>query len=104
MKVAPNMPPLQVYLNAINSLSASNSVGCVVISNAQNFATCMVYIYSGRIVGVYSFADGWLEPTAEPGRQCVQAIPGAKIIGQCLHRGKRKRSSGVDIQPDRTER
>jgi hypothetical protein len=84
MKVTPNMPPVQVFIHAIKSLVASNSVGCVVISNSENFASCMVYIFAGKIVGVYSFAEGWLEPTLESGLDCLQALPDAKIMASAF--------------------
>ena len=84
MKVAPNVPPVNVYLNAVKSLINSNSVGCVVISNSESFAACMVYIFAGQVVGVYSFADGWLPPTLESGLQCLQSISDAKIMASAF--------------------
>lgn len=84
MRVAPNVPPVHVYLNAVKSLITSNSVGCVVISNAETYAACMVYVFAGRIVGVYSFADGWLPPTIESGLECVEGLAHAKIMASAF--------------------
>jgi hypothetical protein len=84
LKISPAIPAAQSYVSAIQNLASANSVGCVVISNQDSCAVCMVYVFSGRIVGVYSFADGWLPPTLEAGLEKIHLLPGAKIMASAL--------------------
>lgn len=84
LKISPAVPAAQSYASAIQNLVSSNSVGCVVISNQESCAVCMVYVFAGRIVGVYSFADGWLSPTLQAGLEKINALSGAKIMASAL--------------------
>ena len=75
----------ELYDHAVTSMLASNSVGCIVISDKEGIALCMIYIFAGRIVGAYSFAQGWLEPTFESGLECLHANQGATVMASALN-------------------
>lgn len=65
-------------------LTRSNTPGCIVINNAENLAVCMVYIFGGRIVGVYSFKRGWVEPSYEAALKHVLNTRGAAVVASGL--------------------
>ena len=84
MHVPAGKPASQVYLEAVQRILENNSVGCVVISDNEGIALCMVYLFAGRIVGVYSFAEGWLESTFQSGLSLLHAHQGSQVMVSCL--------------------
>jgi hypothetical protein len=79
------------YMNAEQTLEMacqhllhSDMPGCVVISSDDNLAACMVYMFGGKIVGVYSFKDGWVQPTYETALHYLQRTPNAHVMASKL--------------------
>src|SRR5262249_8020904 len=48
---------------AHDSLVQFNMPGSISIVGENDLSVCMVYIFGGKIVGVYSDKSGWTEPT-----------------------------------------
>ncbi len=59
----PDLPAPQFFEEALAALIESNAPGCIVITDKSNdVASCMVYVFAGRIVGVHCNKKGWLQP------------------------------------------
>ncbi|HEY9714033.1 MAG TPA: hypothetical protein V6C72_11215, partial [Chroococcales cyanobacterium] len=58
--------------------------GCIVINNGENLAVCMVYIFGGRIIGVYSFKRGWIEPSYEAALKHLLSTKGSSVMASGL--------------------
>ncbi|HEY9787778.1 MAG TPA: hypothetical protein V6D17_20495 [Candidatus Obscuribacterales bacterium] len=74
----------QVFESSCEMLMRSNMPGCVVVNDYRNLAVCMVYVFGGRIVGVYSFNEGWVETSFEAGLRYVTGTYGARVMGSML--------------------
>lgn len=48
---------------AMDLLLESTSPGCIVVKQKHDDAMAMVYITRGKVVGIYSNRDGWLDPS-----------------------------------------
>jgi hypothetical protein len=44
----------------------------------------MIYLFGGRIVGIYSFREGWLEPKWEEAELCLSSIPRPQVMASAL--------------------
>lgn len=58
----PELPASQFFEEALTELSASNTPGCIVITDRNDNATYIVYMFAGRIVGIHCSRKGWLQP------------------------------------------
>lgn len=81
---AEDMTSSQIFELASQRLIQSNMPGCIVISTNDNLAVCVVYFFAGRIVGVYSYKDGWVESSYETGMRYVQTTENAKVMASML--------------------
>jgi len=82
--VQANLPAEKIYRDSVNDLVAKRAVGCVVINNEEGLAKCVTYLFAGKIVGVYSFAKGWLAPIMESGAGHVKSSPQDEIMVSTL--------------------
>lgn len=57
---------------ALSSLTRSGRPGCLVVSSLQEETICIVYVANGRIVGVFSASDGWIQDTAESAKRFLR--------------------------------
>jgi hypothetical protein len=76
--------PRQILEAAVQQIMAFGLPGCVVVNTGDNEMVCMVYIAGGRILGVYSSQDGWVEPTAQAALGYLSALPDAKVVASVL--------------------
>lgn len=77
--------PEQVFEEACETLMRSDMPGCVAINTADNLAVCMVYIFGGKIIGCYSYKDGWVETCYETGLKYIaQTGRTAKVMASML--------------------
>ena len=81
---APDLNAEQIFESSCESLMRSNMPGCIVVNNHQDMAVCMVYIFGGHIVGVYSFSDGWVETSYESGLKYITQNRGGKVMASML--------------------
>jgi hypothetical protein len=65
-------------------LMQSNLPGCIMISDLDNRPLCSVYLYGGRVVGLYSARDGWLKATTEAVVDQAAKNPIALVSGSML--------------------
>jgi hypothetical protein len=85
MQTPANKLPHEIYYQAVDSMLASNSVGCIVISDNEGIAVCMIYLFASKIVGAYSFADGWLTDAYDAGLACLREYKDAKVMASALN-------------------
>lgn len=81
---APDLPVEQIFEASCENLMRSNMPGCIVVNNNQDMAVCMVYIFGGHIVGVYSFTEGWVETSFESGLKYVSQNRSGKVMASML--------------------
>jgi hypothetical protein len=74
----------EIYEWCIEATISSDLPACVVVSDATHVPVCMTYLMKGRIVGVYSFKDGWVSSAFEAGLKYVLETPGVNISASVL--------------------
>jgi hypothetical protein len=74
----------QIFESVVCNLMHSNVPGCVVINSENNEALCMVYIFKGQIIGVYSFSEGWIQSTYEAALAYVLSQPNPQVMASAL--------------------
>jgi len=83
--VPPTQPSEKLYTDTVNDLIAKRAVGCVVTYNNEGLAKCITYLFAGKIVGVYSFAKGYLVPILESGAGHSKNSPDDEIMVSTLN-------------------
>jgi len=86
-KVMPSTKHDDPYLlleRGVNGLMRTKSPGCVVINNEEGQAVCMIYLFGGRIVGIYSFLEGWLETKWDSAELCLSSVPRPQVMASAL--------------------
>jgi hypothetical protein len=58
--------------------------GCIVINDQDNLPVAIVYIFGGKIVGVFSHRDGWVATKYETAAKYVSQTRGAKVFASML--------------------
>lgn len=81
---APDLTAEQTFEASCEMLMSSNMPGCIVVNNHLEMAVCMVYVFGGKIVGVYSFSEGWVQTSYEAGLKYVTQHRGGKIMASML--------------------
>jgi hypothetical protein len=64
---------LQIYPNCARMMLNNRRTGCIVINSDDDSTVCITYIFEGRIVGVYSFSQGWLTKTVAAALDCIES-------------------------------
>jgi hypothetical protein len=73
-----------IFEAAYHSVVQSAMPGCIVVNDGNNLPVCIVYIFGGRIVGIFSHVDGWLNNKYETGLKYVLKTRGAKVSASTL--------------------
>ncbi|MGH9550601.1 MAG: hypothetical protein ACRD3W_14575 [Terriglobales bacterium] len=84
MPVGKTDEPMDLLERAINGLLRTRAPGCVVISDSNRHALCMIYVCGGSIAGIYSFCEGWLDPSFEMAELCLASTPDPKVSACAL--------------------
>ncbi|HEY9732714.1 MAG TPA: hypothetical protein V6C89_12425 [Drouetiella sp.] len=74
----------QIFETVVRNLMYSNAPGCVVVNSENNDALCMVYVFKGQIIGVYSFHEGWVQSTYETAVSYVHSQPNTQVMASAL--------------------
>ena len=72
-------PALQIYPNCARMMLNNHRTGTIVASGSDDSAICVTYIYEGKIIGVYSFAQGWLTKTQAAALDCIESNAEANL-------------------------
>lgn len=76
--------PAQLLSSAIEQISSFALPGCVVISTEENEMICQVFMANGKIIGVYSSHDGWVEPNRQAAANYLNKVPGTRVMASIL--------------------
>ncbi|MBI4533956.1 MAG: hypothetical protein HY711_08405 [Candidatus Melainabacteria bacterium] len=79
-----NYSAKQIYDAAIRQVSNLGLPGVVVVSNQDNEMMCMVFLYGGKVYGVYSSQDGWIGSQQNLVAQYLSSTPNARIRASFL--------------------
>jgi hypothetical protein len=63
---------IKVYPNCARMMMVNKRTGCLVVNSGTEAAVCVTYMFEGRIVGVYSFTEGWLTKTQAAALDCIE--------------------------------
>lgn len=74
----------QQFINAAVVLQNSNFPGCIVVNSNFSHTVCLVYMFFGKIIGVYSFKHGWVEPSYESAIHYAEFTHGCRISATAL--------------------
>src|SRR5262249_43065642 len=69
----------ELYELAVGLLSKSYMPGTIVITTSDQSTVCMIYIFDGKIVGIFSHEDGWVEPEYECALKYLRETKDARI-------------------------
>jgi len=72
-------PVKQSFDEELNKLTESKLPGCVVITDKDTMDTCIVYVFSGQIVGVHSRKQGWLKPKVDGVHKYLKACRNPRV-------------------------
>jgi hypothetical protein len=85
----------EIYEWCIEAAIASDLPACVVVNDSAHVPVCMVYLVKGKIVGVYSFKDGWVSSAYEAGLKYVLETPGVNISASVLDSRSEEELAGL---------
>lgn len=68
---------------SLDHLLESNAPGTIII-NESDGAKAIVYIFKGKVHGIFSYKDGWLEPSIEGTKALLHEVYGATISASKL--------------------
>jgi hypothetical protein len=74
----------ELFETAYRGLIDSAMPGCIVVNDQNNLPVCLVYIFAGRIVGIFSHRDGWLNTQYETGLRYVAKTRNARVCASML--------------------
>jgi hypothetical protein len=74
----------ELYQTAVSQIANFGLPGVVVVSTPKDELICMTYMSGGRLIGVYSSKDGWVESSPQAALRYINATPEAKIMGSVL--------------------
>ncbi len=79
-----NHSPEEVFESAHRGLVHSGMPGCIVVKNGEGLPVSIVYIFAGKIVGVFSHKEGWVSTSYEKAWQYVVGTSKAKVSASML--------------------
>lgn len=69
---------------ALRSIAETRLPGCVVVSTMDDEMVSMVYMFDGKIIGVFSAQSGWVKPSYEAAMQHVFSAKPTKVLASYL--------------------
>jgi hypothetical protein len=72
------------FEQALSAITESRLPGCIVVNVGEEML-CMVYVFNGSIIGVFSARDGWVKATYENALGYINKVKhGAKVVASYL--------------------
>jgi hypothetical protein len=87
--------PISCFEHAFRTLASTQRPGCIVVSTGADEMVCMVYLFEGKIIGVFSAKDGWLSPVIESTQRYLKAGAVLKIAASFLPIADRKQAMNL---------
>lgn len=65
-----NISPMEAFDKVYNDLKACEMPGCIVAKRCgTEDLLCLVYMFGGEIIGVFTFTEGWLDASYESAKE-----------------------------------
>ncbi len=77
------MTPQDVLHYSLEHLLESNAPGTIVINEGEG-TKAIIYTFKGKVHGIFSFKDGWIEPSIDHARGILHEIYNANISASKL--------------------
>lgn len=77
------MTPQDVMHYSLEHLLESNAPGTIVINEGDG-AKAVIYTFKGKVHGIFSFKDGWIEPSIENAQGLMHEVYNANISASKL--------------------
>lgn len=74
----------EVLASAVEQIANFSLPGCVVVSTAEGEMVCQLYMSEGRIIGLYSSKDGWVEPKLQIAQRYLSSVTDARVMASVL--------------------
>lgn len=74
----------EVFEAAHNCLVHASKPGCIVINDQDNLPVAIVYIFGGKVVGIFSHRDGWVSTNYETAARYISQTRNAKVFASML--------------------
>ncbi|MGH7192644.1 MAG: hypothetical protein ACREJM_03815, partial [Candidatus Saccharimonadales bacterium] len=69
---------------ALRTISETGLPGCAVVNTIEDEMVCMVYVFEGKIIGVFSAQDGWVKPSYEAAMKYTGCGQPTKVMASFL--------------------
>lgn len=74
----------EIFEAAHNCLVHASKPGCIVINDQDNLPVAIVYIFGGKIVGIFSHREGWVATKYETAAKYISQTRNAKVFASML--------------------
>lgn len=74
----------EIFEAAHNCLVHASKPGCIVINDQDNLPIAIVYIFGGKIVGVFSHKDGWVSSNYQTAAKYLGQTRNSKVFASML--------------------
>ena len=78
--VSHGVDPLQAFQNCANVMLSKKQIGMIAVKGSDQSYVCTTYFCEGKIIGVYSFAEGWLTNTQTAALNIIETLPDCEIL------------------------
>lgn len=84
LDVNQNQTPFEMFDQAVRSLGETRLPSCAIVNTLSGEMVCMVYVFAGKIIGVFSARDGWVKPTYEQAASYLNSSQPMKVMAAYL--------------------
>lgn len=77
---------------ALRTIAETRLPGCVVVNTIDDEMVCMVYVFDGKIIGVFSSQDGWVKPSYDAAMKYTRCKRPTKVVASCLPTADREQA------------
>lgn len=74
----------EIFESAHRSLVHSGMPGCIVVKTNDGAPAAIIYIFGGKIIGIFSNKEGWVSTSYEKALQYVVKTPQAQVSASML--------------------
>lgn len=74
----------QLLTTAIEQIASFSLPGCIVVSTAENEMVCQIHMANGKVIGVYSSHDGWVEPDHQSALGYLAKVRNPQVMASIL--------------------
>jgi hypothetical protein len=79
---------IETYSCTADAMIANKSTGCIACMASSESLVSVTYFFEGKIIGVYSVAEGWLTQTQTAALNSIEAVADVEICHSVLRVGQ----------------